>query len=174
MRNTFKPNTFTPMKEFGKRKKKKKNEKKPIKNEEKSGTQKQNHLSRDAMVKVKCYFNLHKQVFSVKQERCPVQHFDWVLLRDCSFRVYQSGRKRVLESKQKNVHAFVIGEMVGNNKNSSLDDKILKEIVKENRIRYNPYLHDYFFRDIDNSRIDKSNSILLINKQVFESPNILM
>lgn len=118
---------------------------------------------------VSCYFNLHKKVFSVKQGRHPIEHFDWVLLSDCSFRVRESGRQRVLQEKRRGVHAYVKGKVIIGSKTN---ENFLLEIPKyqeEYRIRYNPYLHGYFFFANNENPIYECEECLLINKKIYKT-----
>ena len=60
------------------------------------------------------YYNLHRKVWSVKALGGPlkgkvVQHRIFIVLRDCTFKVSEAGRQRVLSTGKKNVHAGVVG-----------------------------------------------------------------
>ena len=63
-------------------------------------------------LKVKVYRNLHKGCYSIQVKGRVVAHADEILIREPVFRVQPAGRKRVLRTKKKNVHAFVVGELV--------------------------------------------------------------
>ena len=68
-------------------------------------------------MKVKVYFNLHKKVFSIMamegaSKGLVIQHAANVELANAVFKVSEAGRQRVLREKRKNVHAFVVGELV--------------------------------------------------------------
>lgn len=68
-------------------------------------------------MKVYVYFNLHKKCWSIKalsgnQKGRVVAHADAVDLKDCTFKVSEAGRQRVVRTKQKNVHAGVVGELM--------------------------------------------------------------
>jgi hypothetical protein len=98
------------------------------------------------MLKVFCYFNLHRKCFSIKALEGPnkgrvVAHSDKVLLSDGVFKVSEAGRQRVLRERKKNVHAGVVGQWVG-----SLDDELTIERIVYNGtpITYNPYKYDSF------------------------------
>lgn len=69
-------------------------------------------------MRVFCYYNLHKAVWSVKalegsQKGRVILHAGEVTLAKCEFKVSEAGRQRVLREKKKNVHAGVVGELVG-------------------------------------------------------------
>ena len=82
------------------------------------------------------YYNLRKKLFSIKQKGKVKYHNDNVVIYKAKFVVQNSGRLRVLRTKQKNVHAFVRGQFVGN---VCLDfDGEMK------RAFYNPYILKQF------------------------------
>jgi hypothetical protein len=67
-------------------------------------------------MKVAVYFNLRRRLFSVKALEGPrkgrvIAHSEIVTLTGVTFKVSEAGRQRVLRERQKNVHAFVIGEL---------------------------------------------------------------
>lgn len=62
-------------------------------------------------------------------------HF--LYLEDAKFIVKQSGRKKVLETKVKNVHAYIEAELI-------LPQPAFVKIDKSEKVRYNPYLFDSF------------------------------
>lgn len=89
----------------------------------------------------KCYVyrNLRTGGFSVRrggivEERFP-PHLTAVML-DCTFKVNQAGRQRVLREKQKNVHAFIVSP--GGWTYIQPYGQGFPEI------RYNPYTQDHF------------------------------
>lgn len=93
-------------------------------------------------MKVRVYFNLHKNVYSVqhwvkgKGWRL-FKHEDAVFLKDVSFKVYETGRQRVLSERRKNVHAYVIGDLCF--------EAPLHYIIEGYKVRYNPYVGSSFF-----------------------------
>ncbi len=91
-------------------------------------------------MKVSVYFNLHKQLLSVRADQGPekgrvTEHKQHVWLKDVIFKVYESGRQRVLREKKKNVHAFVKGYTT---------DDIIGLGCKEYIVTYNPYKYNSF------------------------------
>jgi len=62
--------------------------------------------------RVYVYFNLHKKVWSVRQDGRIVEHTKHIMLKDARFLVGQAGREKVLKEKRKNVHAGVSGYIV--------------------------------------------------------------
>lgn len=68
-------------------------------------------------MKVRCYWNLHKRLFSVVAREGPnkgrvIEHAGRILLRDVTPKVSEAGRQRVLREKRKNVHAYLEGTRV--------------------------------------------------------------
>ena len=88
-------------------------------------------------MRVRVYFNLHKKIFSVLDKKTGrVSFYAQILtLKNVKFIVKESGRKRVLKDKVKNVHAYIEGDML-NESPINLDLPI--------KIRYNPYEHESF------------------------------
>lgn len=67
-------------------------------------------------MRVSVYFNLHRKCFSIRAEEGPekgrvVAHADRVILRDVKMVVGQAGNRKVRETGQKNVHAFMRGHL---------------------------------------------------------------
>jgi sporulation protein YlmC with PRC-barrel domain len=85
----------------------------------------------DSTEYVKVYRNLHKQMLSVMDKTGRViGHVHEIVLKDASFIVRPAGRKKVLETKRKNVHAFVRGQVVG---------FVSAQQDGDIRVSYNPY-----------------------------------
>ena len=62
--------------------------------------------------RVMVYYNLHKETFSIRYENRVIMHADYVKLINVEFRVRRGGMLKVRDEKQKNIHAFVIGNLV--------------------------------------------------------------
>ena len=52
--------------------------------------------------RVYVYFNLHKKVWSVRQNGKVVEHTKSIMLKDCKYLVGKAGREKVLREKKKN------------------------------------------------------------------------
>tara|TARA_Y100000356_G_C11199130_1_gene256649 strand:+ start:184 stop:570 length:387 start_codon:yes stop_codon:yes gene_type:complete len=105
--------------------------------------------------RVYVYFNLHKNVFSVRQAGVPVQHFRELCLKDVRYLVGKAGRERVLREKVKNVHAGCSGYLV-----SSVP--IPSRSVD---VTYNPYKYDSFVCKDSQDKIETSDyAYLWLNK----------
>jgi hypothetical protein len=106
---------------------------------------------------VRVYYNLHKRKLSVqkkirnKKGTLSWKIFDYVetiSLRDPIFKVYESGRKRVIEESRKNVHAFIIGY--------PNDSQIWND--GDTQVFYNPYKNSSFVNS-EGSVIENANYV---------------
>lgn len=91
-------------------------------------------------MKVFVYFNLHRKLWSVKALEGPnkgrvIDHSCLVALRDCTYKVSEAGRQRVLREQRKNVHAGVVGYLV--DEVADLFHISKDEVSKP--VTYNPY-----------------------------------
>jgi len=91
-----------------------------------------------------CYWNLHKNVFSVKYKGKVIAHLTNFYGKNCEFRVSEKGRQRVLKEQSKNVHAYVVCDSYAEG-----DVNILSpfRLDIEGRARYNPYKGPTFVTD---------------------------
>lgn len=89
----------------------------------------------DTNRRVYVYFNLHKKVWSVRQDGKIVEHTKYIMLKDARYLVGQAGRKKVLEEKRKNVHAGVSGYVV---------DRVPNVPDFCTTVSYNPYKDETF------------------------------
>lgn len=64
---------------------------------------------------VRAYYNLRRGCFSIQdaESKQVIAHTPNLSVGEAQFRVYETGRQRVLETKEKNVHAFVVGKFLG-------------------------------------------------------------
>jgi hypothetical protein len=91
--------------------------------------------------KVMVYYNLNKHTFSVTHNSKVIMYADYVKLKDVEFRVRQGGKEKVRSEKRKNVHAFVIGELLEYSEYPSKDMPIPSS---DKIITYDPYKYDSF------------------------------
>ena len=88
--------------------------------------------------RVRVYRNLRNGLMSVQayvgKKWLVVGHVESLLLYDAEFKVSEAGRKRVIEQKRKNVHAFVYGELADIN----------TDVVLPTKAFYNPYKYKTF------------------------------
>ena len=108
----------------------------------------------DLTRKVRVYWNLHKNCFSVKQNGIVKAHTDWVCLKGVEFKVSQKGRERVLREKRKNVHAYAVGYIA-----SVIDND--NEPGEEYRVTYNPYKNETFVTFADGWEVDLASTATL-------------
>jgi len=88
---------------------------------------------------VEVYRNLHQKCWSVRQRGKVVLHTDYITLKDCNFVVLENGRQKVLETKHKNIHAFVRGYLI-----HPSESCFNKPCVEYGDLTYNPYKMDSF------------------------------
>ena len=110
--------------------------------------------------KVMVYFNLHKKTFSVSYDNKVIMHADYVKLGDVEFRVRTGGRDRVRSEKQKNVHAFVIGNLLEYCEYPCMDIPIS---TSTSVITYNPYKHETFVYKEGGEPIYTAKEVDMIN-----------
>ena len=102
------------------------------------------------------YFDSHRKIFSLK---CPKTRrveikAGFVELVNCNLTVYPRGRERVLRTNRKNVHAYVLGDLVRfNGAGVHYPTEIeLKDLPYD--IYYNPYTCENFVGLIGKTRKD--------------------
>lgn len=110
------------------------------------------------------YWNLHKKCFSLRDQKTR-KVYDWkdeVVLQDCTFRVSESGRQRVIREKKKNVHAGIVGEVLP-------DMKLIHKYcgMTPVEVTYNPYAKEYFFDKKKGHLLNGALFVHLKNKQIF-------
>ena len=88
---------------------------------------------------IEVYKNLHKDCWSIRQNRIVQFHTDYICLQDAEFIVSQAGRLRVLKNAQKNVHAFVRGFWCDPKEQWSE-----RLAFGYDEVTYNPYKYDSF------------------------------
>jgi hypothetical protein len=128
------------------------------------------------MRKVRCYWNLHRNCWSVQDARTRkvIGHAAKVLLRDVTFTVSAAGRERVLREGRKNVHAFACGTLAAVDwldgpLSGSLfmcwgrgDQGYARYAMTEgDRVSYNPRRADHFEAHPYGKRVDNAPMALL-------------
>lgn len=112
--------------------------------------------------KFRIYRNLHKNCFSIQKYDSSKRgyrlhaHEKELFLPWAEFKVYESGRRRVLLEKKKNVHAYIVCK--------SYSTQIPKRKVMS-EVYYNPYLFNSFVRKNNNSPILGSKNVILTNSK---------
>lgn len=87
----------------------------------------------DPSKKVRLYRNLNNGKISIKQGALVVGHTDAIIIKEATFIVQESNRQKVLEKRQKNVHAFIEGYCERNTPKSPGES-----------VWYNPYKTEFF------------------------------
>lgn len=109
------------------------------------------------------YFNLHKKLFSCKNWKTKLVQYraKSLYLTDCTFKVSQAGRSRVLTEKKKNVHAGVLGTI------QYLDGLATTMAHSYRELYYNPYEVEGF-TDLESGKlVESAEEVMLIDKQIF-------
>ena len=108
---------------------------------------------------VRIYWNLHRRCWSIKSVGEPVRHRPYLAVTDARFRVWEGGRKRVLRERKKNVHAFVEGKVLNDEKSIESLPNLLVQVG------YNPYRKPeepgHFYRKDNEERVDKATLVVL-------------
>lgn len=102
-------------------------------------------------MKVKVYWNLAKRVYSVQHKGKVIAHRDTMCLMNVHFNVSEAGRRRVLKKKSKNVHAFVVGTWIEEQKYADALGFVCSDMGTE--ITYDPYKYETFVTKTDYSPI---------------------
>ena len=104
---------------------------------------------------VEVYKNLHIDQWSIRQDGLVVGHARALALTDCTFHVSQVGRKRVLGSGRKNVHAFVRGYWVSHLATSRLGIDYTWDVVMYNPHKFPTFVCDTVlgFEELDSADI---------------------
>lgn len=112
--------------------------------------------------RVMVYYNLHKHTFSVQKSGLVLLHVDYIKLKDVEFRVRSGGREKVNLEKRKNVHAFVIGNVVDF---CEYPCESIPEETDGKVITYNPYIHKSFVVKETGEPIFNAEEINMINRK---------
>ena len=112
-------------------------------------------------MRVFVYYNLHNKIWSVKALEGPnkgrvIGHHSMVILADCTFKVSEAGRQRVLREQRKNVHAGVVGTLVATN-----GQRGYFPYPQSTEVTYNPYKYETFVKKADKTPILKTKRVLM-------------
>ena len=116
-------------------------------------------------MRVQVYWNITKKTWSVKDKALGrvVLHLPSMVLEGCTFKVQKGGRARVLREKQKNIHAFVEGEMDCMGTMAEGLRNIFPTATKES-VTYDPYKHETFVRRRDGAPVHTAEHVILTSK----------
>lgn len=125
------------------------------------------------MKSYRIYRNLHRGNFSIQsyiKEKGGYRVTDRVstaILESCTFRIYESGRQKVIKEKRKNVHAYVEFAVYRHIK-GNVDISNLREIY------YNPYEFDSFVYKDTLKKVDKISRVLAYENKLFDVSKVLI
>ncbi len=95
---------------------------------------------------VKVYRNTHKKCWSIKEKGKRVWHCQSAMMLSCLFKVSEAGRLRVMNTGRKNVHAYVVGNLIEIDNPPYLIE--VNKAMTFNQVRYNPYIcKDFYIGD---------------------------
>jgi|TARA_R110001592_G_scaffold341348_2_gene630251 hypothetical protein len=114
-------------------------------------------------MRVEVYYNLHKNLFSVRHKGKVIAHVYNVQLEDVTFAVQAAGNRKVREEGKKNVHAFVRGTLV------EQPDLFSSDSVA---VTYNPYKYTTFVNKADELERHTAASVTM-HKPANGGPTIL-
>ena len=108
------------------------------------------------------YRNLHKDCMSVRLRGKVIMYTDAIglIANDVDFRVLQSGRTRVLESRQKNVHAYVVAEYTV----VPTDTTDTSDMVE---ITYDPYVRGSFYIANTDTTVSGASVAYIVGTKVY-------
>lgn len=117
-------------------------------------------------LKVFVYYNLHKGLWSLKalegeHKGKVVAHCEQVGLMDATPKESEKGRQRVLEEKQKNVHAGITGTILW-------IDGAPVGVDRAKQVSYNPYKKPHFVYKGDLTEFTGCDYAILKDKSVWE------
>jgi hypothetical protein len=127
-------------------------------------TEEQNKVLLDSLMgqRVKVYYNLHKHTFSVQKNGLVVMHADYIKLENVEFKVRPGGKQKVRQENSKNVHAFVIGDLVDYCQ-YPCDD--IPEEPTGDVVTYNPYKYDSFVYKETEEPVFNATEVDMINSK---------
>jgi hypothetical protein len=112
------------------------------------------------MAKFYFYRNLRTGGFSIKYKGRVVDRIKSAIIDNVAFKVNQKGRERVINERQKNVHAYIVSHKYSIVKNYESND------LSEHEIKYNPYTDSYF--KYKNNEIIFAEKVLLSDGKCFK------
>ena len=102
------------------------------------------------------YYNLHKNCLSVKKDGIVVDYRKTIHLKNVKFVVSKTGRRRVLKTKTKKVHAFVVGEITN-----------IKNFKPSKQITYNPYKFESFVDKRTGKSVYSADICIINGKNIY-------
>jgi hypothetical protein len=118
--------------------------------------------------RVYVYYNLHTHTWSVRLGSKVVLHTDYIKLKDVEFRVRAGGREKVRVEQSKNVHAFVIGNIV----DYSFPGEEIPTPTLPVEVTYNPYIYNNFVVKSSKKELFNTDEVEMIKRKVYASSSI--
>ena len=126
----------------------------------------------------KIYFNLHKKVFSIlgwdaDKKGWRLQfHSSNVVAEGIKFKVHETGRQRVIKEKRKNVHAFILADIVRpyptyRDMYERWIAEDIDKLVQYQFATYNPYKYDSFVNKDTEEKLTSCNKVILSDKTIY-------
>ena len=112
-------------------------------------------------MRVEVYYNLHKNLFSVRHKGKVIAHTYDVNIMNPTYVVRPSGRAKVLAEGRKNVHAFIRGELC----------EEIFGLENGTAITYNPYKYSQFVNKSTEEPKHQSK-VAILHKPTVGAPTI--
>jgi hypothetical protein len=114
------------------------------------------------------YYNLHRHLFSAKNAKTGLvdreKYSSSIKMSNCTFKVSEAGRQRVLREQRKNVHAGVLGEIEAIDLDACDLDDLLPNLTQ---LTYNPYKYHTFVEKSSELPVKSAETVYLINKRIY-------
>lgn len=124
---------------------------------------------KEERIRVKVYYNIRKKILSVLYKGKVVMHTEEIYLRNVKFKVNEAGRQRVLATKQKNVHAFIEGDIVFDGAFEA--GVLLFPSACEHEcnilVTYNPYKYSTFVIKDNESPVTECKQVYIIKNEIW-------
>jgi hypothetical protein len=91
---------------------------------------------------VHVYRNLNRvgKIFSIRQDGLVVGHSEIIYLKNCEFIINKNGQQRARKQQRRNVHAYIIGDLIKEDEFNYKSSTINKWGI----VSYNPFKEDHF------------------------------
>ncbi len=116
--------------------------------------------------RVHVYRNLTKDTLSIKKDGLVCGYSSMIALHNVSFKVGKAGHKKTNEQGQRNVHAFVVGDIISAAHINNVE-KAYNSLERQGykRVYYNPYRVDQFvLYDGFEPLLESSEAIVIMDR----------
>lgn len=111
--------------------------------------------------RVEVYRNLRHNCLSIRRQGIVLGHAQAVQLQNVRFVVQPAGRQKVLRERQKNVHAFARGKLLG--ATNDLPEGLNRLV----RVSYNPFKHSSFYRVTDELPVTSAEAVWVTTTGIY-------